>query len=107
LLALATLLLTEGVSNSAAVAIMMPVAIPAGLAAGMNPVSVSMAVGIVAGFAFMLPMGTPPNAMVFSTGYVKTISMLRYGVIMSIAAFTLFALTVWLWWPVAGIGVMK
>ncbi|MDQ6960141.1 MAG: SLC13 family permease, partial [Mariprofundaceae bacterium] len=107
LLALATLLLTESVSNSAAVAIMLPVAIPAGLAAGMNPVAVSMAVGIVAGFAFMLPMGTPPNAMIFSTGYVKATSMLRYGAMMSIAAFTLFALTVWLWWPVAGIGVIK
>jgi len=107
LMALATLLLTEGVSNSAAVAIMLPVAIPAGLAAGMNLVTVSMVVGIIAGFAFMLPMGTPPNAMIFATGYVKTAAMLRYGALMSVAAFTLFALTVWLWWPLAGIGVMK
>ena len=104
LLALTTLLLTEGVSNSAAVAIMMPVAIPAGIAAGMDTAMVSLAVGIVAGFAFMLPMGTPPNAMIFATGYVKATSMLRYGVMMSIAAFTLFMLTIWLWWPVAGIG---
>lgn len=107
LLALATLLLTEGVSNSAAVAIMLPVAIPAGLAAGMDPSMVSLAVGIVAGFAFMLPMGTPPNAMIFATGYVKTASMLRYGAMMSISAFALFSLTVWLWWPVAETGVMK
>ncbi len=107
LLALATLLLTEGVSNSAAVAIMLPVAIPAGLAAGMDPAMVSLAVGIVAGFAFMLPMGTPPNAMIFSTGYVKAASMLRYGAMMSISAFTLFVLTVWLWWPVVGMGVTR
>jgi len=107
LLALVTLLLTEGVSNSAAVAIMLPVAIPAGLAAGMNPVTVSLAVGLVAGFAFMLPMGTPPNAMIYATGYVSAGAMLRYGIFMSAAAFTLFALTVWLWWPLAGIGVMK
>ena len=107
LLALATLLLTEGVSNSAAVAIMLPVAIPAGLAAGMDPAMVSLAVGIVAGFAFMLPMGTPPNAMIFSTGYVKATSMLRYGAMMSISAFTLFVLTVWLWWPVVGMGVTR
>ncbi len=104
LLALATLLLTEGVSNSAAVAIMLPVAIPAGMAAGMDTSMVSLAIGIVAGFAFMLPMGTPPNAMVFATGYVKSASMLRYGVMMSLTAFALFALTVWLWWPVVGIG---
>ncbi len=104
LLALATLLLTEGVSNSAAVAIMLPIAIPVGMAAGMDPSMISIAIGIVAGFAFMLPMGTPPNAMIFATGYVKTSSMLRYGVMMSVAAFTLFALTVWLWWPITEIG---
>jgi len=107
LMALTTLLLTEGVSNAAAVAIMLPVTIPAGLAAGMNPVTVSLAVGLVAGFAFMLPMGTPPNAMIFATGYVKAAAMLRYGAMMSMTALALFALTVWLWWPLAGIGVMK
>jgi len=106
-LALATLLLTEGVSNAAAVAIMLPVAIPVGLEAGMDPVMVSLAVGIVAGFAFMLPMGTPPNAMVLATGYVKTSGMLRYGAIMSISALTLFAISVWLWWPLVGIGAIE
>ncbi len=99
-----TLLLTEGVSNSAAVAIMLPVAIPLALASDINPVTVALAVGITAGFAFMLPVGTPPNAMIYSTGYVRPGAMLRYGIVMSVAAFSLFALTAWLWWPLLDLG---
>lgn len=102
-LALATLLMTEAVSNAAAVAILLPVAISAGISAGFDPITVALAVGIVAGFAFMLPMGTPPNAMVFATGYVKSTVMLRYGAILSASALLLFVLVAWLWWPAIGI----
>ena len=104
-LALATLLLTEAVSNAAAVAILLPVAISAGVTAGCDPITVALAVGIVAGFAFMLPMGTPPNAMVFATGYVTSGAMLSRGGILAISALLLFVLVAWLWWPVIGIQV--
>jgi len=103
LLALVTLLMTEAVSNAAAVAILMPVAISAGISAGFDPITVALAIGIVAGFAFMLPMGTPPNAMVFGTGYVQSMAMLRYGAVLSVSALLLFILVAWLWWPAIGI----
>ena len=103
ILALVTLLMTEAVSNAAAVAILLPVAISAGISAGFDPITVALAVGIVAGFAFMLPMGTPPNAMVFGTGYVQSAVMLRYGAILSVSALLLFVLVAWLWWPAVGI----
>jgi len=104
LLALVTLLLTEAISNSAAVAIMLPMAIPLGSAAGFDPVLIALSVGIVSGFAFTLPMGTPANAMVFGTGYVDLRMMLRYGSLMMLSALLLYVLTARLWWPVAGIG---
>ena len=104
LLALVTLLLTEAISNSAAVAIMLPMAIPLGSAAGFDPVLIALSVGIVSGFAFMLPMGTPANAMVFGTGYVDLRLMLRHGGVMMLSALLLYVLTARLWWPVAGIG---
>ena len=81
----------------------MPVAISAGISAGFDPITVALAIGIVAGFAFMLPMGTPPNAMVFGTGYVQGMVMLRYGAILSVSALLLFILFAWLWWPAIGI----
>ncbi len=105
LLALITLLMTESVSNAAAVAILLPVVIPFGIEAGFDPVTIAMAVGIIAGFAFMLPMGTPPNAMVYGTGYVELKSMLRFGAILFLSALLLFVLVSGFWWPLVGLGV--
>jgi len=104
MLVLATLLLTEGVSNAAAVAILLPVAIPVGVAAGVDPLTLALAVGIIAGFAFMLPMGTPPNAMVYGTGFVQRLAMLRFGAVLSVSALILFVVLVQAWWPMIGFG---
>ena len=103
LFAIVTLLMTEGISNAAAVAILLPVAIPVGTAVGMAPAGIALAVGIVAGFAFMLPMGTPPNAMIYATGHVRSLDMLRYGALLSVAALLLFLLVAWFWWPLVGL----
>ncbi|MDX8395098.1 MAG: DASS family sodium-coupled anion symporter [Mariprofundaceae bacterium] len=105
LLAVVTLLLTESVSNAAAVAILLPIAIPFGAALGIDPVTIALAVGIIAGFAFMLPMGTPANAMIYGTGHVSSAAMLRYGAVLSLSALVLFALFSSFWWPLIGRGV--
>jgi len=102
LIALFTMFLTEGISNSAAVAIMLPIAIPMAALSGIDPITTALAVGIVSGFAFMLPMGTPPNAMVYGTGYVRLGDMMRFGGILLLSALLLFALTVTFWWPLWG-----
>ncbi|MDQ6969263.1 MAG: DASS family sodium-coupled anion symporter [Mariprofundus sp.] len=102
-LTLATLLLTEGVSNAAAVAILLPIAIPVGLSAGIDPLTIALTVGIVAGFAFMLPMGTPPNAMIYATGFVQRLAMLRFGAVLSLSALLLFVIVSSFWWPLAGV----
>jgi len=104
-LTIATLLLTEGVSNAAAVAILLPIAIPLGLSAGIDPLTIALAVGIIAGFSFMLPMGTPPNAMVYGTGYVQRLAMLRFGAVLSMTALIMFIAIVRYWWPMVGFGI--
>ncbi|MDQ7000714.1 MAG: anion permease, partial [Mariprofundus sp.] len=63
------------------------------------------AVGIIAGFAFMLPMGTPPNAMIYGTGFVQRLAMLRFGGVLSLTALLLFIVIVWQWWPIIGFGI--
>jgi len=103
LLVFITLIMTESVSNAAAVAIVLPVAIPVGVAAGIEPVVIALSVGIIAGFAFMLPMGTPPNAMIYASGYVKPSAMLKYGLFLSVSAFVLFLLVSQFWWPYIGL----
>jgi len=102
LVALFTILLTEGISNSAAVAIMLPIAIPLGTLSGIDPITIALSVGIVSGFAFMLPMGTPANAMVFGTGYVDLLTMIRLGSVLALVALSLFVLSISFWWPMIG-----
>ncbi len=99
LLTVLTLVLTECVSNAAAVAILLPVAIPVGLAMDVSPTVIALLIGIVSGFAFMLPMGTPPNAMIFASGHVRSTAMLRHGGVMSLSAAVLFWLVATFWWP--------
>jgi len=99
LLTVLTLLLTECVSNAAAVAILLPIALPLGTSMGVNPIMIALLIGIVSGFAFILPMGTPPNAMIFASGFVSSRAMLRHGALMSLTAATLFMLVAYLWWP--------
>jgi len=105
LLILVTLLFTEGMSNAAAVAVVLPIAIPIGIHAGFNPVPVALLIGIMAGFAFMLPMSTPPNAMIFGSGYVTAGTMLRYGMVLSISSFVLMMAAVKWWWPLIGMSM--
>jgi len=105
LVALITMLLTESISNAATVAILLPIAIPLGTLAGIDPITIALTVGIVSGFAFMLPMGTPANAMVFGTGYVHLRNMIRSGSVLLVSALVLFVLTAALWWPLVGQGV--
>ncbi|MDQ6983573.1 MAG: DASS family sodium-coupled anion symporter, partial [Ghiorsea sp.] len=104
LLILITLFFTEGVSNAAAVAIVLPIAIPVGIAAGIEPVTIALTIGIIAGFAFMLPMGTPPNAMIYASGYVRPSAMLKYGAVLSFTAFLMFLVVAKFWWPMIGLG---
>ena len=99
LLAGVCLLLTETVSNAAAVAILLPIAIPLGVEAGMDALFVTLAVAIMAGFAFMLPMGTPANALIYSTNYVRLGLMVRRGVLMSVSAWVLLVFTASVIWP--------
>jgi len=100
LLALASLLLTEAVSNAAAVAIMLPLALSMAPQLGWEPQTAALTVGIVSGFAFMLPMGTPANAMVLSSGFVEARSMLRTGLVLTLCAWASFAVASrWCWGP--------
>ena len=50
-----------------------------GATAGINPIALLVAVGVAASMAFPLPVGTPYNAMVFASGYVRMGTMIKGG----------------------------
>lgn len=79
LFAFAALLLTETTSNTAAATVVCPLAIAAAQAAGVNPIPPTVAVAVAASLAFMLPVSTPPNAIVYGSGLVRVTHMLRHG----------------------------
>jgi solute carrier family 13 (sodium-dependent dicarboxylate transporter), member 2/3/5 len=70
---------TELVSNTATTNMMLPVVLPLATSAGLDPVPVSLAVTLAASFAFMLPVSTPPNAIVYGSGLVRLPTMVRFG----------------------------
>lgn len=67
-------------SHTAATNMIGPLAITAAIAAGMNPVPVSVAIALSASLGFMLPVSTPPNAIVYASGYIPITKMIRTGV---------------------------
>jgi sodium-dependent dicarboxylate transporter 2/3/5 len=89
LLVLATALvlyLTELSSNTATISMMLPVILPIALRGGVDPVPVALCTTFAASFAFMLPVSTPPNAIVYGSGRVRLGTMIRYGSWMNILA---------------------
>jgi sodium-dependent dicarboxylate transporter 2/3/5 len=90
--------LTEFASNTASAALLIPVFASVAEAFGMSPVILSVLIAVAASCAFMLPVATPPNAIVFASGHIKQQEMMRIGILLNIAcigALTLIAVTFW------------
>lgn len=76
--------LTEFTSNTATAALMIPIFISVAEGVGLPSVSLAAIVACSASCAFMLPIATPPNAIVFSTGYIKQSEMVKVGFLLNI-----------------------
>ncbi|MCH8040480.1 MAG: anion permease [Nitrospinae bacterium] len=72
------------VSNTAAASMLVPVVIAIAQSANVSPVPPTLGVCMAASLAFVLPVSTPPNAIVYGTGLVPLINMLWAGVILDI-----------------------
>ena len=90
-------LLTEVTSNTATTAVLLPVIASAGVAAEVNPLLVMVPATIAASAAFMMPVATPPNAVVFSSRRVRVPDMVRAGVWMNLLLVVLITLVFQLW----------
>lgn len=85
--------LTEVTSNTATATMMFPIMAALALALDVHPLALMVAAGLSASCAFMLPVATPPNAVVFGTGYIRILDMARAGFFLNIAAIILITLT--------------
>ncbi|MCB0615867.1 MAG: anion permease, partial [Phaeodactylibacter sp.] len=84
--------LTEITSNIATTAMILPVLAPLAVGLDVHPFTLMVGASVAASCAFMLPVATPPNAVVFGSGYLKIPDMVRTGVwlnLMSIICLTM------------------
>jgi sodium-dependent dicarboxylate transporter 2/3/5 len=86
------IIVSETTSNTASANMVVPVIISLSMAAGVNPVPPAIGATLGASWGFMLPVSTPPNAIVYGSGMVPIAKMLRAGALFDI----LGGLTLWL-----------
>ena len=94
-----SLFVSEVMSNVAQVIVFAPVVAGLAEAAQVHPLLLGIPMTLAASCASMLPMGTPPNAIAFSSGYIKLKHMTRVGFIMNIVSVILITLFCWLLLP--------
>ena len=91
------IILSETTSNTASANMIVPVAIAVSKASGIDPLAPALAATLGASMGFMMPISTPPNAIVYGSGHVPLTAMMRYGVVLDIAGFVVIvALVTWL-----------
>jgi len=83
LMMLFALILTEVTSNTASAALLIPLLI--GMAPGIDSVAIAVVIAIATSCAFLLPVATPPNAIIFGSGYVPQRQMIRCGLWVTLA----------------------
>lgn len=97
-LALGAVALTEFASNTALVAAGLPVVAALATALGVPPIPACMVLSLAASLGFMMPAGTAPNALVFSTGRMTMGQMMRAGVRLDLITAVLVPLVIWGAW---------
>lgn len=105
MVALAVMLMSHVTSNTATAAAILPLTASLTVSLGASPLLLSVPVAMAASCAFMLPVATPPNAVVFASGKLSVAEMVRAGALISVAALVVITLVVFaLAMPLLGFG---
>ncbi|MDX1477145.1 MAG: SLC13 family permease [Saprospiraceae bacterium] len=91
--------LTEITSNVATASMILPILASLAFAINVHPYGLMVAATVAASCAFMLPVATPPNAVVFGSGYLRIPDMVRTGIWMNLISILLLTLAVYLLLP--------
>jgi sodium-dependent dicarboxylate transporter 2/3/5 len=103
-----TVFLTEVTSNTATTAMLMPILASLAVGLSLHPYAVMVGAATAASFAFMLPVATPPNAIVFGSGYITIPQMAKTGAGLNLIGIILITLLTLSWLPLIwGIDVTR
>lgn len=100
IITIVTMFLSEVMSNVAQVIVFAPVVSSMADAIGINPLLLGIPMTLAASCASMMPMGTPPNAIVFASGHIRLAQMTKAGFVMNMVAVILITLFCWFLLPV-------
>lgn len=100
LVSVLVLALTELTSNTATASMMFPIMGALAVALGYHPMALMVAAAVSASSAFMLPVATPPNAVVFGSGYLKIKDMIKAGFALNIIAIILITGLIYFYIPI-------
>jgi sodium-dependent dicarboxylate transporter 2/3/5 len=104
-ISLVSLVLTECISNAAVIAILVPIGLSLAHTMGIDPRVITLAITLPAGLAYCLPMGTPANAIVYSSGFLKSREMIVPGLMIMTISWLLFLASAWFVWPLLGLKI--
>jgi sodium-dependent dicarboxylate transporter 2/3/5 len=99
LLGIAALLFSMVASNTASASIFIPISISVAISIGANPVIFAVLIAICSSIDFMLPIGTPPNAIAYSTGRVTMKDMITTGFALNILSLLVTLILAYFLWP--------
>jgi len=102
-IALVSALLTEFMSNSAVVAMLMPPALSLAHAQGIDLAAMTMVVVLPSNFAFMFPVSTPVTAIAWSAGYYTPSQVVSRGILLHVAGLLAMILSILVIWPAFGL----
>jgi sodium-dependent dicarboxylate transporter 2/3/5 len=92
------ILITMIASNTASAAILIPLMIPVAKGVGIDVRTMATVIAIGVSLDFMMPVGTPPNAIVYSTGLVRVKQMIKNGAIMNLGTGLILAVMYYFLW---------
>lgn len=90
--------LTEFTSNTASAALLVPIFISIAQSLGMPEIGLALIIGLGASCAFMLPVATPPNAIVFGSGQVKQSEMVKAGFVLNLVCIVVISTVGYMFW---------
>lgn len=97
--------MSQMMTDGPCVATIGPVLLESARLSGVDPVFFGIACAISSAFAFMLIIGTPANAIVYSSGYLRAKDFFKAGVFAYLIALLVLVLVVKFWWPILGVGI--
>lgn len=96
-------LVTNAMANVAAAALILPIVLPMAQLEGVNPIVITLCLGMATSFAMLLVIGCPPNAISYSYRYFKASDLTKVGAVATPVLLLILTVVSYVWWKILGL----